>query len=78
MFPSRRPCDAHIRVEHAGCTEQAAIIFHPQATEEELKACLFANLPWQDKLLLSQTVRSSDMDLCYVSKSLVLREPDEE
>jgi len=78
MFPSRRPCDAHIRVEHAGCTMQAAIIFHPQATEEELKACLFANLPWQDKLLLSQTVRSSDMDLCYVSKSLVLREPDEE
>lgn len=78
MFPSRRPCDAHIRVEHAGCTQQAAIIFHPQATEEELKACLFANLPWQDKLLLSQTLRSSDMDLCYVSKSLVLRKPDQE
>jgi len=76
FFPNRHDCDTHIKADHG--TGEAKVIFHPQATEEELKACLFANLPWQDRILLSQTVHSSDMDLCYVTKRLVLREPGEE
>lgn len=76
MFPSRRGCDAHIEAAH--CEGQAHVMFHPQATEQELKACLFVNLPLTEKAMLSPTVRSSDMDLCYVSKRLVLREPEEE
>ena len=76
FFPNRRDCDTHIKVQHG--TGEATIIFHPQATEEELKACLFVNLPWQDKAMLSETVHSSDMDLCYVTKKLVLRESEED
>jgi uncharacterized C2H2 Zn-finger protein len=76
LFPNRRDCDTHIKDNHGA--GEAAIIFHPKATEEELKACLFVNLPWQDKAMLSGSVRSSDMDLCYVTKRLVLREPEDE
>ena len=74
LFPNRRDCDTHIKVNHG--TGEAQAIFHPKATEEELKACLFVNLPWQDKAMLTESVRSSDMDLCYVTKRLVLREPE--
>ena len=74
--PNRHDCDTHIKDYHG--TGEAKVIFHPQATEEELKACLFVNLPLTDKAMLSPTVRSSDMDLCYVTKRLVLREPEDE
>ena len=54
--------------------ERAKLLFHPRASERELKACLFANLPWQDKALLSPLIGPADMDLCYITKRLVLRE----
>lgn len=75
LFPNRHGCDTHIKTTHG--TGQATVLFHPQATELELKACLFVNMPWQDRAMLSETLRSSDMDLCYVTKKLVLREPEE-
>lgn len=58
--------------------ERAKLLFHPQATEEELKACLFANLPWQDKAMLMPGMSPADMDLCRVTKRLVLRPPRHE
>jgi hypothetical protein len=58
--------------------ERAKLLFHPQATEEELKACLFANLPWQDKAMLPSGMSPADMDLCRVTKTLVLRPPRHE
>lgn len=74
MFPSRAGCDAHVETIHSSAAE-VTVLLHPQATELELKACLFANLPSHDKAMLSPGVSSSDMDLCYVTKRLVLREP---
>ena len=74
MYFNRLSCDKHIKAEHG--TGEVVVMFHPHATEEELKACLFANLPWQDKVMLNGTVGSKDMDLCYVTKKLVFRESD--
>ena len=75
LYFNRLSCDKHIKAEHG--RGEAVIIFHPQATEQELKACLFVNLPWQDRVLLNGTVMSSDMDLCYVTKKLVFRAPED-
>jgi hypothetical protein len=58
--------------------ERAKLLFHPQATEDELKACLFANLPWQDKAMLFPGMSPADMDLCRATKRLVLRQPEAE
>ena len=53
--------------------ERAKLLFHPDASERELKICLFTNLPWQDKAMLSPLTSPDDMDLCYTTKTLVLR-----
>lgn len=76
LFPSRNSCDAHAKSSH-DVEGPAKVLFHPRATEAELKACLFANLPWTDRALLSPTVHPDDMDLCRVTKTLVLREPED-
>jgi hypothetical protein len=76
LFAQRLGCDQHARLVHRFQAQEAKVLFHPQATELELKACLFANLPWQDRAMLSPTVSSSDMDLCYTTKRLVLREQE--
>ena len=76
LFAQRLGCDQHTRLAHRFEAQEAKVLFHPQATELELKACLFANLPWQDRAMLSPTVSSSDMDLCYATKRLVLREQE--
>ena len=79
IYSDRLSCDGHIKAEHGAHTKsEAVVMFHPRATEEELKACLFANLPWQDRVLLNGTVGSRDMDLCYVTKKLVFRAPEED
>jgi hypothetical protein len=79
MYLNRLSCDGHIKSEHgAPANSEPKVMFHPRATEEELKACLFANLPWQDKVMLNGTVGSRDMDLCYVTKKLVFRAPEGE
>jgi len=54
--------------------ERAKLLFHPGASERELKVCLFNNLPWQDKAMLLPGMTPDDMDLCRVTKTLVLRE----
>jgi len=54
--------------------ERAKLLFHPQATEEELKACVFANMPSHEKAMLWPGTTPADMDLCRVTKRLVLRE----
>jgi hypothetical protein len=77
FFTNRASCNEHAKL-HGGPPAEAKVLFHPRATELELKACLFVNLPLADRAMLSPTVRSSDMDLCYVTKRLVLREPCEE
>jgi hypothetical protein len=81
IFGNRRSCNDHIDRVHDGQPvgdERVKVIFHPEASEFELKACLFANLPLQDKAMLSPTVHSSDMDLCYTTRRLVLREAESE
>jgi hypothetical protein len=55
--------------------ERAKLLFHPQATEEELKACVFANMPSHEKAMLMPGTTPADMDLCYITKRLVFREP---
>jgi hypothetical protein len=57
-----------------GKPERAKLLFHPQATEDELKDCLFANLPSHEKAMLWPDTTPADMDLCRVTKRLVLRE----
>jgi hypothetical protein len=75
LFVNRTSCDKHAQNTH-GVNAEAQVLFHPEATVMELKACLFVNMPWTDKAMLSPTVRSSDMDLCYVTKRLVLKAPE--
>jgi hypothetical protein len=57
--------------------ERAKLLFHPDASERELKICLFNNLPWQDKAMLLPLTTPDDMDLCYTTKTLVLRDKAE-
>jgi hypothetical protein len=56
-----------------GKPERAELLFHPQATDDELKACLFVNLPWYEKAMLWPDTTPADMDLCRATKRLLPR-----
>jgi len=86
LFTWRISCNDHVYSVHDSpgsdptlslIADKAKVLFHPQATEEEIKACLFVNLPWTDKAMLSPDTHSSDMSLCYVTRRLVLEDFDE-
>lgn len=80
LFSWRIACDDHVYSVHDSpgldptlslIPDRAKVLFHPKATEEEIKACLFVNLHSTDKAMLSPGTHSNHMTLCYVTRRLV-------